>query len=417
MPVFEYEAIDARGAIQKGSIIGPDPQSVQQRLSNQGWEVRSVTASAFAGDPLNQPKINAIPTQSGPTPLQDQFDHVALYKYASKAPLPALAFFFRQFGAMLNAGVNPIQCFETLSKQTTSSTLSAILRESKEAALQGKPFSEVIRHHPHVFSPLILSLVVAGEKGGTLEHQCHIIANYIEEELELRRFIRSQTLYPKLLVGASILIIGGANLIISSIRPDSPIRLFSPLTEPRTWLWLAPIIIILFLFNRFGIRQAGIRARWDALLLKIPGFRKISHGFAMAKFSNSFGALYKGGIPIVDAVRYAADSCGNQETRRLVYPAADALKEGNGIADSFAATGAFSQIILDMVATGERTGDMDKMMESCAKFYEQETKVLAKQYATIISVLVLLGVCIYIGMIVISFWSGYFGAVFNAAGV
>jgi type II secretory pathway component PulF len=206
----------------------------------------------------------------------------------------------------------------------------------------------------------------------------------------------------------------GANLIIASVAPGAQ-GLSSPLTTPATWIFLAPIIIFLFLFFRVGLANGGVKYFWDWLIARLPGMGKIMREFSMAKFGRAFGALYKGGIPLTQCVQMAADACGNEYLRSRMYPAVKILESGAGITETFQSTGAFSPLVIDMVQTGEMTGSLDKMLGKMAEFYEDEAATKSTQLAQITGVVLGLLVAIYIGFIVISFYTGYFGGVMKNA--
>jgi type IV pilus assembly protein PilC/MSHA biogenesis protein MshG len=89
-------------------------------------------------------------------------------------------------------------------------------------------------------------------------------------------------------------------------------KLWSPLTQLSTWYWLGPLLILIFLFVRIGLQNTRIKFNWDVLIAFIPGFASVARKFAMAKFGRAFGAMYKGGVSIPEAITLGADACGNE---------------------------------------------------------------------------------------------------------
>jgi len=196
-------------------------------------------------------------------------------------------------------------------------------------------------------------------------------------------------------------------MIIDQVKQSNDARhLSSPLTTLSTWFWLGPLLIALFLFFKVGLANPRIKYNWDSIGTNLPGIGTMLKELSAAKFGRAFGALYKGGVPLQKAMKMAADACGNEYLRAKIYPAARGMEDGEGIAATFAATGAFSPIVLDMVATGERTGNLEQMVEKMAEFYEDEATVRATQVATWVGVIVFLFVALYIGWIIISFYTG-----------
>jgi type IV pilus assembly protein PilC/MSHA biogenesis protein MshG len=135
----------------------------------------------------------------------------------------------------------------------------------------------------------------------------------------------------------------------------------------------------------------------------------------MAKFGRSFGALYRAGVSVGEAIKLSADACGNEYVRAQIYPAAREIENGGTITDAFGRTGVFSQMVLDMTRTGEVTGDVDAMLIKVSEYYEEEGAVRAKQAAIVLGVVVFVAVAIYVLIILIKFYSEYFGGLTSGA--
>lgn len=438
MPVFEYRAKRADGEPISGTVTSQDLASAVQNLAQQGLVVEHVGMAPAVAAPSAAPSAThsiamVTPGQSsalaetpgqeraavapvGPA-QQDQrsyFETSILGPLVGKVPLHHLLFFFRQFATMHKAGVPIVQTMDTLSNQTHDAKLRTIVREMRDVVLEGRPVSEVIARYPEVFPPLHHALVRTGERAGMLDQTLDHLANYIAKEIELRNLIKRLTMYPKIVLAASIVIILGANLIISYIGGKGFID--SPLTNPLTWVFLTPLIIMLFLFTRIGLANPRGKYEWDRFLLSIPAIGNVVHQFAMSKFGRAFGAMYAGGVPIPEAVKLAADSCGSEAVRAQVYPASRALEEGMSISEAFGRTGAFSPIVMDMTRTGEMTGNLDQMLQKVADYYEDEAQLRATQISHIFAVVVFLCVAVYVAYVVISFYMGYVGGIMNAGG-
>jgi len=165
--------------------------------------------------------------------------------------------------------------------------------------------------------------------------------------------------------------------------------------------------VTLFLFSRVGLANPRVKYNYDAVISNIPYLGGIMRQLAMARFGRAFGALHRGGVPMQRTVQLASDACGNEWLRSLMQPASKNIEAGGGIAETFQSTGAFSPIVLNMVATGETTGKLDQMVDKMADYYEDEAETKSTQLAKIVGVIVTLLVCIYIAIIVINFWTGY----------
>lgn len=433
MPIFEYRARDERGHDVRGTLHSSSLGAAADDLARRGFEVEHVglaqgledpvprefqAPEAEAGPPSEQGRTEpsgSAPVETDPTTQQRSYlqTHV-VGQLVGRVSLSQLLFFFRQLGTMLNAGVSIIQSLDTLAGQARDPRLARIVRELAHHAREGRPLSAGMQRYPEVFSPLMLSLIRAGEEGGMLEGSVKQIAAYLEREIELRNLMRRVTIYPKLVVGASILIVLATNAIIASLGKSG--GLTSPLTNVATWLVLGPLLVAAYLFVRLGLPNPRVKFNYDQVVLAIPGLGTTVRQLCMAKFGRAFGALYSGGVPVPKATQLAADACGNEFLRARIYPAAKRLEEGGGITETFRATGAFSPIVLDMTHTGETTGNLDTMLQKMAEFYEDEAQTRSVQFAYALGILAFLLVAAYVGYVVVSFYVGYFSGITKAAG-
>jgi len=415
MPIFQYEAIDSEGKKIRGLQHGSSLDAVAKALHERGLELQGLSIAEETESKSAAPTQEAASVPTPPSSAQrSSYETSIAGPLIGQVPLTRLHFFFRQLATMLHAGINPAQALETLSKQSGSAKLSEILGETRNHVIAGRPMSAGFQRYPEVFTPLMMAMVRAGEEGGFLEEQCRQLSEYLQREIELRNLIRRETLWPKITIGASIFIILAANGVIAVVAPGSR-GLSSPLTTLTTWFILFPVLLGGFLFIKLGLQNPSIKARFDAFNLLIPGIGGMIHGFAMAKFGRAFGALYRGGVPLQKAVLLAADACGNEQLRSQIYPAARRLEEGEGITETFVATQAFSPLVLDMTRTGETTGNLDNMLDKVAEFYEEEGAMKAQITAKVIGVVCLIIVAIYVLLVLISFYSGYFGGISSAA--
>lgn len=425
MPTFEYQATKSDGTVETGLTFGTSLDAVAGDLKAKGLTVTRVGLAASAGDPLAgsasvprraevsaaaaaaTPQTTVGAAMDGPPTEERSYFATSVYgPLVGGVDLKHLAFFFRQGGTMLNAGVPIVQALNTLSGQARSPKLASILRETVGHVEAGRPMSAAFQRYPEVFSTVVLSVLRAGESGGFVDSAMHTIADYLDQEIELRRLYKKVTFYPKLQLAASIAIIVVANLIIQAVAPGAK-GLHSPLTTPATWVVLGPMIVLLFLFSRVGLANPRVRYNYDAVVARLPYIGTTMRQVAMARFGRAFAALYASGVPMAPAIRMSADACGNEYLRARIHPAPERLEGGAGVTQTLRETGAFSPIVLDMMQTGETTGDLDGMLGKMSEFYVAEAEVRQIKLGQVFGVFVALVVAIYIGYIVITFWQEY----------
>lgn len=473
MPTFEYQAIQQGGISERGTVLGSTLEQAIETLTRRGLEVQKIEPAASHHDPLagfdtfepavpvaplppapvqqavpvaptptqqvnSQPDPNTIAYQPVPNPAAYQavlppgtpdqpvvegppvaprayIESHVIGQVVGRVDLKDLAFMFRQFASMEHAGVPMVSTLQTLSKQSerTSGKLAHVLHEMSQQVAVGRPASFGMQRYPEVFSPLMVSLVRAGEEGGFLVDALRQVSDYCEEEMELRRLYKKVTFQPKLIFFGSIIIFSGANLIIGMLGHKGTLE--TPLTNPYVWMVLGPLLIGAYLWLRVGLANPRLRYNWDAFILRIPYLGNTLHQYSMAKFGRAFGALYAGGVAVPKAVEMAADACGNEFIRAQIHPASGKLGEGSAITKTLGETGAFNPLVLNMLATGETTGNVNQMLDKVANFYEDEAKVRAQQLAQVSGVVMLLIAGAYVLYIAVSFYGGYLSQVTNTA--
>lgn len=398
MPIFEYQATDNNGRVVRGTVYGTSPEAASQELISKGYAVTHIDGDTLERRPMFTPLAESeIPLNTATAPGPRSYIATSVVgPVAGKVSLTQQTFFFRQAAAMFAAGVNPAETFETLAGQTSSPKFKKVITELRDQALEGRPMSFGMQRYPEVFSPLVLSIIRAGEEGGFVEGAMHQIADYLDREIALTNLKRKLTFYPKLTVVMSVVIFGGANIFIKSQAPSSSISLWNPLSQPSTWVWLGPLIIAIFLFLRVGLANARIKYNWDLAGVLVPFVGNTIHQLAMARFGRAFGALYKAGVPIQKGFTLAADACGNEYLRAKMYPAFRGLENGATIAETLDATRAFSPIVMNMIKTGEKSGNLDGMLTKMAEYYEGEAEVRATQASHVFAVVMLMVVAIFV---------------------
>lgn len=419
MPIFEYRATDIEGNPVQGTMSGASLTAAGAELEKRGYRIDHLAVAQMPGDPIpadfgREGASSAAPAE-GPD-IMRQRSYVETHvvgQFVGRVPLNDLMFFFRQLATMLQAGIGMVQALTTLKGQTQDSRLKEIIGELAEHARQGRPLSFGMQRYPEAFSPLVLSLIRVGETSGVLDETLRQITAYLEREIKLRNNIRRQTLYPKIVIGASIVIILVTNMIITAVGGGG--MLSSPLTNPITWVFLGPLIAGLWLFTRLGLPNPRIKHNWDQFVQKIPYLGETVRQMAMAKYGRAMAALYRGGVGIPESTQLAADACGSEFIRAKIYPAIPLLKDGQSITTTYVQTGAFNPIVIDMIQTGETTGNLDMMLDKMADFFEDESETRSNVMANVLGVVCLVGVGVYIGFIVIGFYVGRIGGIMDAA--
>lgn len=411
MATFTYQAKDNTGRSMSGLIEAGNPSLAAAALREQGlFPMKIETARGATKADFERLETPSSTPTLAPVGAQSKLE---IAPFLNAIPLSEMAAMYRQMSTLLHAGVPMLQAITALGQQTRNSRLQRILAEAAAAVSAGHPFSAVMHQHPGVFSLMQVELIRAGETGGMMEQMCTRIADYLERELEIRRKIKRETLYPKIVLsvaGLVLLILGfvGAGMGQAGVAAVQAKLIFAAIVAASlfgVW-WLV----------RFLNQIPAFGALWDEVKMLIPGAGGVARRYATARFTRALGALYAGGVLLPRAVEIAARACGNRAIGQKMVANVPILLSGGGLSGMLEQTGLLSPIAVQMARTGEQTGSLDIMMEKVADYLESEADTKAHQLAVSAGVGLLLIAAIVVGVIAVSFYAGYMGNLVNGTG-
>lgn len=313
------------------------------------------------------------------------------------ASVKGLAVYYRQLATMVGAGMSLAQVLDSLGRRAPTRRLSAVSREAARHVEGGGQLSDAFARHPSLFPELHVSLLRAGESGGSMDLILNRIADYLEREHALRQRLRMTTLYPKILLLALIFIPSVPRLVLSGPKEylDSTLPVLIGILLWIGGMWVA---------YRLLVQISAFRWALDMLKLGIPGIGSLVKTLALSKFYRAFGSLHGAGASPHLAITRSADACGNLYLARKLRAAAPAVQTGGSFAEGMQHIRVLPPLALDMLVTGERTGNMPAMMDKIAEFAESEAEVGIHRLTMLLGVLLLIVAGIYIGTQVVGFY-------------
>lgn len=399
--LYSYEAKDGAGRTVTGSLDARDERMAATLVRDQGYfPTRVVPLSGNApqaAGPSDAPYV-ARRTQSA-SPWRWALIHL-IYPITNSVSLDELAMSYRQFGAMLQAGVPIYQCLTTLVQQTRNLNFRRALQTIGDRVHAGGSLSDAMGEFPWIFTDFHCAMVVAGETTGRLDLMFFRLAEALEQEQAMRRSIRRETLYPKIVIVCAFLL--------------PPIYLLF-LGHPKAYVTAAivPLIIAVVAYQLFFVLLKIVsqaRQAYHTYLAHLPGIGGTVRMIALARFCRSLATLYAAGVALPKSLRSSAETCGNAFIGARIVRAIPSVEAGHGIVESLRGTNVFPPMVMSMLDTGEQTGSLDHTMNHVADFYEQESIVRLHQTSTIIGVIAYLIAAIIVARDVIGFWSSYAGS-------
>lgn len=333
--------------------------------------------------------------------LPQQFKEKILYPIRSGVVLKDLGQFLRQFATLIDAGLPIYQALVSLEGNTQNKKLKEVARAGQAQVMAGGKFSDVMAAYPWIFQPVQIEMVRAAEIGGLLDQVLRNTADYVEQELAVRRMISYETLWPKITLFVAVMVLGYpgflmkapaiSQLVLGSMGKEI-YTIGSYLRDTVGFaLAIATPFVLLSIFCRLVLfNTASIRDAYDTFKMAIPGLGSVVRMFAIAKFARTFAFLYRGGFTMGVTLKIAGDACGNGVLRTAAHKAIPVVERGGLASGVMAGCPAFTPMAVDMFRTGETTGNLDLLMDKMADHYEGEGKAAAHRAAMIFGVVVFL---------------------------
>jgi type IV pilus assembly protein PilC len=316
---------------------------------------------------------------------------------------------FRELTAMVHAGVSIGESLTTVAAGMRPSHLRGGLLRAGYDVSGGHAISESFEQHPHVFSALELAMLRVGEQAGRLEMALRAIADYHERDFKLRSILQRELTYPIILLCAIILIPLAGRMVVAWITAGLGAALTigaSTLLGYAIFLGIPAIIIYLIIRNA---RQSGGGRLWlDQAKLSIPLIGPVARKVALARFCRALAALYSAGVLMGSSLRLAGEASGNEVIARKIEGVARAVEAGGGLSDALRKTALMPGTVLQMLATGERTGEVDAMADHVANHLEMEAQTAVSAMAVAIMPIAVVIAGIIVAVMAISFYGGLY---------
>ncbi|HLO49293.1 MAG TPA: type II secretion system F family protein [Kamptonema sp.] len=312
----------------------------------------------------------------------------------SSVTVKDLAIFARQFAAMFNAGVAMVRCLAVLNEQCSNPKLKNALTSISADVEQGSELSTAMRKFPDVFDQLFLSMVGAGEVGGVLDEVLERLAVLMEKNHKTQSEIKSAMSYPKTVLFIAIIIFFAMTIfllptfakIFKDIGADLPtftLMMLGISSFCTTWppipqvTVIASLIGLSFAYQMYYKTPVG-RLQIDKIMLKMPVLGDLLEKSAVARFCIIFGTLTRSGVPILNSLEIVRDVAGNQAISNAIEYARNQIMGGGMISIALQEQAVFPALAIQMMAIGEETGELDKMLMKVGVFYETEVEEAVK---------------------------------------
>ncbi len=322
--------------------------------------------------------------------------------------------FTRQLATLVSAGLPLLKSLRTLSDQLEKGYLKEVVSEVAKEVESGTTFSTALSHYANVFPELFVNMVKAGEQGGMLDEILKRLADFLEKQQRLKDQVRSSLMYPAFVLAIAILILVLLMIFVVPTFTNMFEELGGALPLPTQILiatsqfirhfWYTLIFFMIggVLFYRWMKKAPSRRFYLDKLQLKLPVVGELMEQVAVARFARTLGTLLSSGVAILSALDTVCDVVGNEVMSRAIRGVRNSIKEGEGVSDPLERSNAFPPLVIKMVAVGEETGQLDKMLVQIANSYEEEVDTAVRGLTALLEPVLIVTMGLLVGFIVVS---------------
>jgi general secretion pathway protein F len=394
MPVYAYTGVDEKGRTVRGSVDADSVKAARQALRRKGIFLDEAKPLADRGTSGRKPSAAAsggggAATAAAASPAGGGQPIAPTFARAGKSikrlvsnNTQAVAQATRQLATLLHAGIPLPEALAALTDQLDNEGLREAFVQVADRVREGVAFARALDEHKRYFPNLYVSMVSAGEASGTLEAVLARLADFTEGQVKLRNKVFGALAYPAFMVFFGIVIVS----VLMVVVVPKVTAIFDDFRRALPWYtsmligvsrffgsfwWLVLIVIALAVYGFARWKRTPEGAfKWDAFVLRTPIFGELERMVAISRFTRTLGTLLRSGVPLLKAMDIVKFVLGNKVLEAVVTEAANSIKEGESIAEPLKRSGKFPPMVTHMIAVGERSGELEGMLESVANSYD-----------------------------------------------
>lgn len=387
MPTFQYKATTPQGQILQNQVSAASETEVASLLKTEGLSPLSIKKTKSRTSLFSSVKVSQVEKIN----------------------------FCRYLATIIKAGLPLMEAIELIADETKEPGMKQILNDLRYQVQSGKNLSSALAHYPDVFNDVFIAIIRAGEQSGTLEQSFSYLSEQLAADYEMNQKIKGILYYPAFIV-ATMLAVGSILLIFvlpriadiflrMNVKLPLPTQLLfqtSVFLSSRPWLFLLLsfifLLLIIYFWKSRSARQALVRC-----LSLVPAVARFLQQIDLARFNRLLSTLLASGVPITESLKIASSSFTQPQYQNISLVFEKELNQGIALSKIFKKTSAhFPAMMIRLVAVGERTGKLEKLLKDLALFYEAETGNSLKNLISLLEPVLMLIIGLCVGGMVIS---------------
>jgi MSHA biogenesis protein MshG len=376
MAIYQYKGRNSQGKSANGQI---DAQSSNEAASH-------LIASGITPITITEAK-------------EDQSDVLENLKAMMSKRSPddnELMMFSRQMSTLLKAGISILPTLQGLKEHMTHKGMRDAVGDIAKDLESGRSLAGSMQKHPHIFSPLFISMMNVGENTGQLDIAFQHIYKYMEIDKETKDQVKAALRYPSFVIVAMAIAVVIINLFViptfakvfAGFGTDLPwaTKLLMTTSEFTVHYWphLLLTVIAAIMGVRYYIKSEKGHLQWDRLKLRLPLVGDIINRATLARFSRAFSMAFRAGVPITQTLVIVSKAVDNKFIEQRILDMRDGLEHGESLTQTAVSSSLFTPLVLQMISVGEETGGVDDMLDEVAIFYEREVEYDTKKLSSAI---------------------------------
>ncbi|MBS0393469.1 MAG: type II secretion system F family protein [Proteobacteria bacterium] len=403
MSQFRYRGRSGRGETITGRLEAESVDAAATRLMNLG-----ITPLDIAADGVQSASVSELMQKLG----------------AGRPGTADLVLFARQMYSITKAGLPLLRGLKGLAESTHNVRLRDALHDVLQSLESGRDFASSLARHPDIFPPLFLSMVRVGESTGTLDNAFSRLCEYLSQDQDVQDRVRAALRYPLIVVVVIAIAVAVITVfVIPNFAPlfkvlgndiPLPTRIIIGTSDFVRAHGLA-LIAALALGVAGGRHYVGTEAgrfRWDRLKLRVPVIGALLHQAVLSRVTRSLAISLDAGLPMIQALTLLSRSAGNAYLCERLLQLRDAVERGDGLSRAAATAGIFPPLVLQMLAVGEETGELTRLLEEVSGFYQREVDYRLRNLSAMLEPLLI----VLVGAMVLVLALGVFLPMWNMIG-
>ncbi|MEM7705580.1 MAG: type II secretion system inner membrane protein GspF [Pseudomonadota bacterium] len=358
MGAYEYSALDTQGHTKKGVLAGDTARQVRQQLREQG---------------LSPLRVDPVTEASGGFGVR-------------RLSTSEQALLLRQLASLLGAGLPLEESLATVSQQSDRAGSKKIMTALRSRVMEGHALSSSMAEFPGAFPPLVRASIAAGEQSGQLDRVMNRLADYAESRDALGRKVLLAMLYPAIVAVVAVATMMG---LLTYVVPQV-VTVFNSMDQSLPWLtralmalsgwltqnigWLLLALVAAAVLVGLALRQPSLRQLWHRTLLRLPILGRLSRAANTARLCRTLSILTGSAVPLLDALKISADVLSNLTMAKATREVTRQVREGGSLSRSMQASAVFPPLVVRLIASGEKSGELDQMLERAAEHQDRQVE-------------------------------------------